>query len=201
MKLYPISLDWGHRTSASRIYWAPTAQPVSILSAEIQLLHPACKHVTPPECSRKGSVPESDVDTDVGGGLTANSLWSRYRDTRGAAVKDRLIAYNRPTLRSRPSSARTSRPFSPGPFPLFLRHRSFHAMSSSRTRCPDSRVLNPTNRAVPGDKSFGSGCETESAAGQSQPNREASQSFFGNAGHLMVCRLSHCVELRSLHLH
>lgn len=38
---------------------------------------------------------ESDVDTDVSGGLIANSLWSRYRDTRGAALKDRLIAYNR----------------------------------------------------------------------------------------------------------
>ncbi|WP_433702577.1 ribonuclease H-like domain-containing protein [Prescottella equi] len=34
------------------------------------------------------------VDTDVANGLMANSVWSRYRETGDAELKDRLIAYN-----------------------------------------------------------------------------------------------------------
>ncbi|MFC9516450.1 ribonuclease H-like domain-containing protein [Nocardiaceae bacterium NPDC056970] len=35
------------------------------------------------------------IDTDIGGGLMADNLWRRYRETGDAELKDRLIAYNR----------------------------------------------------------------------------------------------------------
>lgn len=35
------------------------------------------------------------IDTDVGGGMMADSLWRTYRETGDGVLKDRLIAYNR----------------------------------------------------------------------------------------------------------